>query len=273
MRFVYHRQEEKVAKEVEWFKGRSTYERTYGWSWFLKLYHELKKSTINVDHGWSSTLKPLADLLVENYKAYLPNLVYPIRVGEHTNTAFGLIFPLEYAKSEDHDELRDLIKHNATELYRKDAGCPLTWEPSGYDFLSPCLQEAALMGDIMENSEDFEKWLRQFLPSMLTETFDLKPGEVIDRTDPKLVHLDGLNFSRAWSLYSIVLNLDDAIDDRIRYAIICYCLFGKFDRLIPLRFVYKQFLPVAIKERQLTSSPGKLNHLCRKIIESFSRLL
>ena len=256
MRFVYHRQEEKVAKEVEWFKGRSTYERTYGWSWFLKLYHELKKSTINVDHGWSSTLKPLADLLVENYKAYLPNLVYPIRVGEHTNTAFGLIFPLEYAKSEDHDELRDLIKHNATELYRKDAGCPLTWEPSGYDFLSPCLQEAALMGDVMENSDDFDKWLRQFLPSMLTETFDLKPGDVIDRTDPKLVHLDGLNFSRAWSLYSIVLNLDEAIDDRIRYAIICYCLFGKFDRLIPLRFVYKQFLP---SRRQLTSSSGKLN--------------
>ena len=166
---------------------------------------------------------------------------------------------MEYAKSEDHDELYDLIKHNASELYHKDAGCPLTWEPSGYDFLSPCMQEAALMGDVMENSEDFEKWLRQFLPSMLTETFDLQPGEVIDRTDPKLVHLDGLNFSRAWSLYSIVLNLDEAIDDRIRYAIICYyCLLGKFDRLIPLKFCLQTIL-ADVKARQLPSSHHREN--------------
>lgn len=90
--------DDKVAKEVDWFKREKTYERTYGWSWFLKLHGELQRSPLDEKHNWSKTLQPLADLLVQNYLNFLPNLVYPIRVGEHSNTAFGLIFPLEYAK-------------------------------------------------------------------------------------------------------------------------------------------------------------------------------
>ena len=147
--------------------------------------------------------------------------MYPIRVGEHTNTAFGLIFPLEYANDYKLDNLIDVITYNATGLYFTDVDCPLSWEPSGFDFLSPCLQEAALMGNVV-NQNEYGKWLRAFLPPLFSADFDLKPGEVIDRTDGKLVHLDGLNFSRAWSLYSIISSLGSEMSQDIRYI-----LFGK----------------------------------------------
>jgi len=203
-------QEEKVAKEVDWFKRDKHYERTYGWSWFLKLYHELKQSPLDVSHRWSEILQPLADHLLKSYIDFLPNLVYPIRVGEHSNTAFGLIFPLEYVQEFGRPDLEELIKHNASALYNSDKNCPLTYEPSGFDFLSPCLQEASLMGKVIGDSGQFELWLREFLPQLFDEDFELVPGEVIDRTDGKLVHLDGLNFSRAWSIYYIVLSLGEA---------------------------------------------------------------
>lgn len=209
---------EKVTKEIQWFKDHPSFERTYGWSWFLYLYHELKKSVISVDHGWSNILEPLKELMVENYLDFLPNLLYPVRNGEHSNTAFGLIFPLSFADTIGNEiKLSELIRHNASHLYSNDSNCPLQWEPSGFDFLSPCLQEAALMGQIFNNSENFKHWLIQFLPSLFDEDFYLQPGEVNDRTDGKLVHLDGLNFSRAWSIYSIVLSLEDYINEQIRF--------------------------------------------------------
>lgn len=220
---------------MEWFERDKTYERTYGWSWFLKLHGELQKSPLDKEHKWSEILQPLADLLLDNYMNFLPNLIYPIRVGEHSNTAFGLIFPLEYAEGKtsklciaervvinrlglDHElsELRELIRHNSSGLYLNDQACPLSWEPSGFDFLSPCLQEAALMGRVISEPSQFEAWLRKFLPTLFDSQFDLEPGQVIDRTDGKLVHLDGLNFSRAWSFYSILMSLSEAASIELR---------------------------------------------------------
>ena len=113
-------------------------------------------------------------------------------------------------------ELVEQIKYNASGLYSEDENCPLEWEPSGYDFLSPCLQEAALMGQVLNDAGEFQAWIRDFLPKIFSGEFDLRPGQVIDRTDGKLVHLDGLNFSRAWSLYSIIISLDEAISDENR---------------------------------------------------------
>ena len=133
--------------------------------------------------------------------------------------AFGLIFPLEYANKSSLENLVEVIQHNSTGLYKSDIDCPLNWEPSGYDFLSPCLQEAALMGEVLSDSTAYGTWLRSFLPSLFSEDFELVPGEVLDRTDGKLVHLDGLNFSRAWSLYSITLKLGDNISNEIRYVL------------------------------------------------------
>ena len=211
--------EEKVETEVNWFSRDEQYERTYGWSWFLKLHHELKKSPLDEHHHWSSTLQPLADHIIQSYLGFMPKLVYPIRAGQHTNTAFGLIFAFDYARTFQMEELAELITYNASGLYSSDKNCPLTWEPSGFDFLSPCLEEAALMGKILGNSGQFDLWLRDFLPSLFNVDFDLAPGEVLDSSDGKLVHLSGLNFSRAWSLYSILMNLGLTSSDDLRYAV------------------------------------------------------
>ena len=137
-----------------------------------------------------------------SYIKFLPKLVYPIRVGEHTNTAFGLSLAIDYARSVKNTECENLIIARSKDFYLKDASCPLTWEPSGFDFISPCLQEAELMSKVLDKAA-FEVWVKGFLPQLFEAGFKLKPGRVADRTDGKLVHLDGLNFSRAWCLYRL----------------------------------------------------------------------
>jgi hypothetical protein len=148
-------------------------------------------------------LQPLADLIVLRYKEFLPKLNYPIRVGEHTNTAFGLTFAYDYAEAVADLKLKQLIEKRAKDFYLNDENCPITWEPSGYDFLSPCLEEIDIMRRIL-SSEEFAAWLNAFMPQLANAKYHLKVGEVSDRTDGKLVHLDGLNFSRAWVFYGLV---------------------------------------------------------------------
>ncbi|MFK7780756.1 DUF2891 domain-containing protein [Psychroserpens sp.] len=201
---------EKIDIEVSYFFGKhnASWERTYGWAWLLKLAEEL--------HTWEDSnaivleqnLQPLTDLIVGKYLEFLPKLNYPIRVGEHPNTAFGLSFAYDYAKTVGHEELKSLIEQRAKDFYTNDAGCPLSWEPSGFDFLSPCLEEAALMKRILPSIE-FEKWLNDFLPKLKETDFTIETGKVSDRTDGKLVHLDGVNFSRAWSLNAIAKDLPE----------------------------------------------------------------
>ena len=199
-----------VENEVFYFFGKhnSSYERTYGWAWLLKLAEEL--------HTWDhpdarileSNLQPLTDLIVDKYLEFLPKLNYPVRVGEHSNTAFGLSFAYDYAKTIGHTELMSLIEERAKDFYNKDAGCPIAWEPGGFDFLSPCLEEAALMKRTLP-VDKFKIWLNDFLPQLQDENFTLETGKVSDRTDGKLVHLDGVNFSRAWSLNEIARDLPE----------------------------------------------------------------
>ena len=142
------------------------------------------------------------------YIEFLPKLVYPIRVGEHTNTAFGLTFAYDYAETVGHSELKSAIVKRAKDFYNNDANCPLNWEPSGYDFLSPCLEEIDIMRRVLPKKE-FTRWLQAFMPKLSENNFQLKPGKVSDRTDGKLVHLDGLNFSRAWVLYGLANNYQE----------------------------------------------------------------
>lgn len=194
-----------IQKEIEYFSLNpytQSYERTYGWAWLLKLAEELYTWDNEAAKEWYENLKPLADLIIDKYIDYLPKLNYPIRVGEHTNTAFGLTFAYDYAQSTKNNDLIQLIEKRAKEFYSKDSNCPISWEPSGYDFLSPCLEEADLMRRILPEAE-FTAWFDAFLP-----TFEIEPATVSDRTDGKLVHLDGLNFSRAWCLYGIANQYD-----------------------------------------------------------------
>jgi hypothetical protein len=193
-----------VLGEVAYFQRaeESSFERTYGWAWLLKLAEELHGFDDPLARQLEENLRPLTDLVVRRHLEFLPKLVYPVRVGEHPNTAFGLVFAWDYANATGNRELRDLVEKRARDFFLNDRGCPLSWEPGGTDFLSPCLEEADIMRRVLPQKE-FLPWLRRFLPQLADRKFTLAPGIVSDRKDGKLVHLDGLNFSRAWCLYGL----------------------------------------------------------------------
>ncbi len=203
VRLIQNISKENIQAEVLYFEGvhNKIYERTYGWAWLLKLAEELHRWNDPLARELEENLQPLTNLIVQNYIDFLPKLNYPIRVGEHPNTAFGLSFAWDYANAVGNENLKTSIKNRALDFYKNDVSCPLSWEPGGYDFLSPCLEEAALMLRILPEKE-YKIWLKNFLPQ-LNKDFKLKPGIVSDRTDGKLVHLDGVNFSRAWCLNQI----------------------------------------------------------------------
>jgi len=194
-----------IIKEVEYFsmnKESKSFERTYGWVWLLKLVEELHTWDSPNARDWKSNLQPLTDYIVDAYIEYLPKLIYPIRVGEHSNTAFGLSFAYDYAQTVGDTKFSTAIREAALRFYSIDKGCPISWEPSGYDFLSPCLQELDIMRKVLDDVA-FANWSVDFLPQLFDVGLSLEPAKVSDRSDGKLVHLDGLNFSRAWCLYSL----------------------------------------------------------------------
>lgn len=195
---------ENMAIEVEYFKRphEKSWERTYGWAWLLKLAEELDTWDDPLGKRLSSAMEPLTQTIVNLYLDFLPRLNYPVRVGEHPNTAFGLAFAWDYAVVSGHGELKSLIESRARDFFLNDQGCPINWEPGGYDFFSPCLEEADLMRRILPAVE-FRAWLEGFLPGLASSTYKLKVARVSDRSDGKLVHLDGLNFSRARCLNGI----------------------------------------------------------------------
>lgn len=195
---------EKVAQELLFFQTRynESFERTYGWAWFLKLQQELDTWELPEAQTWAAILRPYSDTLAGKFVQFLPKLVYPIRSGDHINLAFGLSFAHDYAIHARHTSLQGIIEKHARAFYLSDKNYSLRFEPSGYDFLSPGLEEADLMQRILPQNE-FEVWLEAFLPELFDQTYQLDPGKVVDRTDGKLVHLDGLNFSRAWCLSNL----------------------------------------------------------------------
>jgi hypothetical protein len=199
---------ENIKREVAYFslnKESASFERTYGWAWLLKLQEELYTWDDPLTTQWYENLKPLEDYISKAYIEYLPKLVYPIRVGTHSNTAFGLSFAYDYAQTVGDDALAQAIKDAAIRFYSDDKDCPISWEPSGYDFLSPCLQEIDIMRKVL-SEEDFTPWAEAFLPALFNQDLALQPGQVKDRSDGHLVHLDGVNFSRAWCLYPLTDN-------------------------------------------------------------------
>lgn len=189
-------------------KNRQSFERTYGWAWLLKLAEELYLSDGAGAKSWSRNLQPLVEALVTSYIVFLPKQTYPIRTGVHPNTAFGLAFAFDYAKTAGNEKLATLIAERSRTYFAKDTNYPGAWEPGGEDFFSPALMEADLMRRIMKPGE-FRRWFHLFLPQLaagVPKTL-LHPATVTDRSDPKLVHLDGLNLSRAWCMRSIATAL------------------------------------------------------------------
>lgn len=207
-KLLKHISKENILKEVDYFLGKhnKSYERTYGWAWVLKLAEELHTWDDKIARELEDNLQPLTDLIVQKYLDFIPNLNYPVRAGEHPNTAFGLTFAWDYALVVGDESMLEMIKNSAIKFYLNDSDCPISWEPSGYDFLSPCLQEAAIMKRVLPRKV-FTNWFANFLPQLKDINYQLAVGEVSDRTDGKLVHLDGVNFSRAWALFDIVKDL------------------------------------------------------------------
>ena len=181
-----------------------TFERTYGWAWLLKLAEELNGWDDPDARRWAANLRPLADAVAARYVTYFPKQLYPIRTGVHPNTAFGLAFAHDYALSAHDEPLRTLVEDRARFFYGRDADAPARWEPGGADFFSPTLLEADLMRRVLPPDE-FRPWFARFLPGAADgEPKELfTPAEVLDRTDPQLVHLDGLNLNRAWTMRSL----------------------------------------------------------------------
>jgi hypothetical protein len=175
--------EENIAAEVRYFEdeGRAAFERPYGLAWLLTLASEVR----------SEVLRPLEKTVLERFSTWLEKLPYPVRSGEHSNTAFALGLALDSHRCE-------LFERRARDFYLKDRNAPVAYEPSGEDFLSPSLAEADVMRRVLPR-EDFAKWLAEFLPDLSR----LRPVVSPDPSDPKFSHLDGLNLSRAWMLRGI----------------------------------------------------------------------
>ena len=199
---------DRIAAEVAYLGqgNRKSFERTYGWAWLLKLSAELRSWDDPAAARWAQALQPLADELVAQFKTFLPKQTYPIRTGVHPNTAFSLELALDYARSVQDGPFEALILDRAQAWYGRDRRGPLAWEPGGEDFLSPCLEEAALMSRVLPR-QAFHRWLDAFLPGL---SGGLVPAVVSDRTDPKIVHLDGLNLSRARALHRLASALGPA---------------------------------------------------------------
>ena len=196
---------ENIQVEIDYLnkKHEKSFERTYGWNWLLKLQLELETSNEPFAKELAQNLKPLSNIIIERYIEFLPKLLYPVRVGTHSNTAFGLTNAWDYAIFSKNELLQKSIKENANRLFQKDENCPFNWEPSGTDFLSPCMEEMALMQRILPKKE-FLTWLKKFAPRLFKKDYKWEVARVSDRTDGHLVHLDGLNFSRAWNMYYLL---------------------------------------------------------------------
>lgn len=189
-----------VAGEIATLSQSSaSFERTYGWAWCLKLQTELIALAKTDPCGtvWRDNLAPLADVFVERYRQFLPLAQFPIRAGTHANSAFGLLVALDYAESIQHRALHNLIAKKTNTWFGRDRRYPAAYEPGGDDFLSGGLMEAALMLRIVDGCS-FADWWHVFCPPPQALQVWLSPVPVTDRSDAKLVHLDGLNLSRAW---------------------------------------------------------------------------
>jgi hypothetical protein len=201
---------ENLQAECAYLDGpnRRSFERTYGWTWLLKLAEELYLWDDPQAKEWSHDIRPLAEAFVDLYLDFLPRQTYPIRVGTHSNTAFGLIFALDYARTLRHSALESLLTERALHYFGGDRAYPAQLEPNGNDFLSPSLVEAYLMSIVMPPAA-FASWFGNFLPALQRgEPANLlAPAHVSDRTDPQIVHLDGLNLSRAWCMQGIATAL------------------------------------------------------------------
>ncbi|MBR0898441.1 DUF2891 domain-containing protein [Bradyrhizobium tropiciagri] len=201
---------EKVAAECAYLAAPTArgFKRPYGWGWLLKLAAEL--SSLD-EMRWRDRIAPLAEIFAQRFRDFLPLATYPVRVGTHFNTAFGLRMAADYAEATQDDAFSALLRETALRWYGADQDCPAWGEPSGDDFQSSALIEAECMRRLLSPG-DFLPWFDRFLPRLAQhEPATLfRPATVTDRSDGKLAHLDGLNLSRAWCWRALAGALPEA---------------------------------------------------------------
>ena len=217
-----HLTAERMAGEVATFKEQPLLERPYGWAWLLRLAAELRGlAGVEEARNWAAALRPLEQLLVTRTRDYLKRLSVPVRAGTHHSTAFALGHVLDYARVAGDQALSRDVEAAARRFYLKDRACPVAYEPSGEDFISPCLAEADLMRRVLEPAE-LREWLDGFLPPLDSENARplLTPPRVLDARDPKIGHLIGLDFHRAWCMRGLAATLGpgDARSARLEAA-------------------------------------------------------
>jgi hypothetical protein len=201
---------EHIVQEAAYLRGegRASFERPYGLAWLLQLVGELRQWDDPQAQKMVANLRPLEEAALERLNVWLPKLSNPVRIGEHDQTAFALGLMLDYARGGGDEKFAALVRSKTQQFYLSDRNCPLAYEPSGEDFLSPCLGEADVMRRVLP-SRDFARWLQVFLPQIsLAKSGNWLPPVVSpDPSDPKLAHLDGLNLSRAWMLEGVAAGL------------------------------------------------------------------
>ncbi len=212
-----HLTEGSLGQELTFFKEErsQTFERPYGWGWLFRLAAELHMLGVDQAVDWRFALGPLVDHLKGATLNYLNLLTVPVREGTHANTAFAMAHMADYASIVGDQAFKANLEKRGRELFLNDRHCPTAYEPSGEDFISPCLAEADLMRRFLTQAE-FRIWLDNFLPAFESADFAplLHPVEVRDLKDPRIGHLIGLSFHRAWCFLGIAKALP-ADDPRI----------------------------------------------------------
>ena len=202
-----------IADEVDYLQapGREGFERPYGLAWLLQLAAELREWDDPDARRWQVALAPLERAAALRIKDWLPKLLYPVRSGEHSQTAFSFSLVYDWAQVAADTQMLELLADRSADHYSGDKNCPLNYEPSGQDFLSPCLAEADLMRRMIEPAL-FGAWLTRLLPGIsggADQSGWLETATVSDPSDGQLMHLGGLNLSRAWMLEGIASGLPE----------------------------------------------------------------
>lgn len=199
----------KLAVERDYLVANPSWERPYGWAWLMRLAATCSASSDAQLREWGTALEPLVDAVAELSVAWMAKAQYPVRHGLHTNAAFGVGYMLDAFRSLGRADAAAACEEAARTWFGNDRGWPGDWELSGQDFLSAGLSEADLMRRVL-SADEFSAWFAAFLPGLSAESRILQPVSVTDETDGYLVHLHGLNLTRAGQVARIIATLRES---------------------------------------------------------------
>jgi len=201
-----------ITAEAAFLGAQPSYERPYGWAWALALAAVASTTRVETVHAMRAALHYLGSRIASRAERWLAMLPSPVRHGVHSNTAFAMGLMLDASRTLTFVDLEAAIAARAREWFGLDRGYPAAWERSAHDFLSPGLAEADLLRRVMPR-EEFGAWWSAFLArgGDDEESILFAAASVPNVSDGQVVHLHGLNLSRAAMLARIAHRLRGAI--------------------------------------------------------------